>query len=226
LNYKAIDLTGSGTSLSGALPIANGGSGQTTKGPAFDALSPMTTNGDLITRAVGVNSRLAIGTSGQVLTVVGGLPSWATPSSSVLQIVSVSNVAFSSSAATTPFDDTIPQSSEGVQVLTVNITPSNNTSKLVVQGVIMASCPSADSLITSLFSGGVNAIYANMIAVGAGQLETIDVLHKFTPGSTSTLTMSIRVGCVVGAGINFNGDGGGRKFGGVSTCWMVITEYA
>lgn len=43
---------------------------------------PMTTNGDLITRAAGVASRVGIGTSGQVLTVSAGAPAWLTPASS------------------------------------------------------------------------------------------------------------------------------------------------
>ena len=40
--------------------IANGGTGQTTKTPAFNALSPLTTAGDLITYSGGNNIRLAV----------------------------------------------------------------------------------------------------------------------------------------------------------------------
>ena len=51
------------------VPIANGGSGQTTASNAFDALAPTTSSGDMIyrTAASGGNVRLAIGTPGQVL---------------------------------------------------------------------------------------------------------------------------------------------------------------
>jgi hypothetical protein len=64
---SAIDLTGVNTSLSGALPIANGGSGQTAKTAAFNALSPITTRGDLIVGGVaGTNQRLAIGAANTV----------------------------------------------------------------------------------------------------------------------------------------------------------------
>lgn len=41
------------------------------------ATTLMTANGDLITRAAGVPSALAIGSTGQRLTVVGGAPAWA-----------------------------------------------------------------------------------------------------------------------------------------------------
>ena len=70
-------ITYSGT----ALPIANGGTGQTTAGAAFNALSPITSVGDLII-GDGANSatRLAIGASTYVLTSNGTTATWSAPS--------------------------------------------------------------------------------------------------------------------------------------------------
>ena len=82
LSISGSPVTTSGTlalSYSGtALPVANGGTGQTTAGAAFNALSPITTSGDLII-GNGSNSatRLAIGTNGYVLTSNGTTASWA-----------------------------------------------------------------------------------------------------------------------------------------------------
>lgn len=45
---------------------------------SFDSSSPMTTDGDLITRASDAGTRLPVGTNGQVLAVVAGAPAWAT----------------------------------------------------------------------------------------------------------------------------------------------------
>jgi hypothetical protein len=73
---SAIDLTGANTSISGALPIANGGSAATTANGAFNAFSPVTTRGDLIYRNATVNARLAIGTANQVLKTDGTDPAW------------------------------------------------------------------------------------------------------------------------------------------------------
>jgi hypothetical protein len=68
-------------SITGTLPIANGGTGQTTAAAAFNALSPLTTTGDIIYEAsASTAARLPVGSTGQVLTVAGGIPSWATPS--------------------------------------------------------------------------------------------------------------------------------------------------
>jgi len=50
-----------------SVPIANGGTGQTTAIAAFDALSPLTTKGDLHTYDGTHNIRLPAGTNGQVL---------------------------------------------------------------------------------------------------------------------------------------------------------------
>lgn len=55
------------TALSTAVGIAKGGTGQTTKTEAFDALAPTTTVGDMIYHNGSDNIRLAKGTAGQVL---------------------------------------------------------------------------------------------------------------------------------------------------------------
>lgn len=82
LSITGSPITSSGTlaiSYSGtALPIANGGTGETTASAAFNALSPVTTTGDLII-GNGTNSatRLAIGANTYVLTSNGTTATWA-----------------------------------------------------------------------------------------------------------------------------------------------------
>ena len=64
------DVTITGGTISGlddAIAIADGGTGQTTKQDAFDALSPLTTEGDLITYDGVNNVRLGLGNAGEVL---------------------------------------------------------------------------------------------------------------------------------------------------------------
>ena len=74
-NATGLPLT---TGVTGTLPIGNGGTGQTTASAAFNALSPVTTTGDLII-GNGTNSatRLAIGANGYVLTSNGTTATWA-----------------------------------------------------------------------------------------------------------------------------------------------------
>jgi hypothetical protein len=56
------------TGVTGTLPIANGGTGQATANPAFNALAPTTAKGDLIVNTGSANAKLAVGTDGKVLT--------------------------------------------------------------------------------------------------------------------------------------------------------------
>lgn len=69
--------------IAGTLAIGKGGTGQTNKTDAFDALAPTTTDGDIIIRSGGDNIRLGIGSNGQILKLVSGLPAWANESSAV-----------------------------------------------------------------------------------------------------------------------------------------------
>ena len=71
------------TQVTGTLPIANGGTGQTTASAAFNALSPVTSTGDLII-GNGANSstRLPIGANNYVLTSNGTTAVWAVASGS------------------------------------------------------------------------------------------------------------------------------------------------
>jgi len=67
-----------GLNLGTAIGIASGGTGQTTASAAFNALNPMTTTGDMLYESSPTTAaRLPIGSTGQILTVAGGVPTWA-----------------------------------------------------------------------------------------------------------------------------------------------------
>ena len=89
-NVLSSSLTSVGTIATGTwngttIAIANGGTGATSATAAFDALSPMTTKGDIIYGGdSGTGTRLAKGADGQVLTLASGIPSWSYSSGSVV----------------------------------------------------------------------------------------------------------------------------------------------
>ena len=105
LSVAGSPITSSGTlavTLSGtALPVANGGTGQTTAGAAFNALSPITTTGDLIL-GNGTNSatRLAIGANGYILTSNGTTASWVAAASGGVTTFSAGTTGLTPSTAT------------------------------------------------------------------------------------------------------------------------------
>jgi hypothetical protein len=106
------NITGVGTLTAGSLgsgftavAIAQGGTGQATKTAAFDALSPNTTQGDIIYHNGTNNVRLAKGTAGQILTMNGGAtaPAWTTSAANYRTLVTLgSDVA---STASTSFQN-------------------------------------------------------------------------------------------------------------------------
>jgi hypothetical protein len=87
--------------ITGTVAVANGGTGQTTASAAFNALSPITSVGDLIL-GNGVNSatRLAIGSNGFVLTSDGTTASWAASTGGVTSF-SAGTTGFTPSTGTT-----------------------------------------------------------------------------------------------------------------------------
>jgi trimeric autotransporter adhesin len=94
--------TGTADNVTGTVAIANGGSGQTTASAAFNALSPITTTGDLIL-GTGVNtaSRLAIGSNGYLLTSNGTTASWVAAPISGVTTFSAGTTGLTPSTAST-----------------------------------------------------------------------------------------------------------------------------
>lgn len=99
-NATGLPLT---TGVTGTLPVANGGTGQTTASAAFNALAPTTTKGDLIASNGSSNVRVGVGTNGQVLiadsTAAAGV-SWSSTAASVSNVTASAPLA--SSGGTTP----------------------------------------------------------------------------------------------------------------------------
>lgn len=84
LTFSGGPITSTGTiTMAGTLAIANGGTSATSAAAAFNGLNPMTTTGDIIYEAsANTAARRAIGSTGNVLTVTGGVPVWAPPATS------------------------------------------------------------------------------------------------------------------------------------------------
>ena len=86
-SFTIIEIASGTPSFSLPLPVSSGGTGASTAAAAYNALSPMTTTGDIeYEQSAGVAARLAVGSAGQFLGVSGGVPAWsALPAGSVSQ---------------------------------------------------------------------------------------------------------------------------------------------
>lgn len=97
--------TGTAANVTGTVAIVNGGTGQTNKTAAFDALSPMSAAGDIIYGGTGgTGTRLAKGLAGQVLTMDAGAtaPVWAPTTGGTVTNVSGTLPVNVTSGTTTP----------------------------------------------------------------------------------------------------------------------------
>lgn len=229
LQWSDIDLTGVLSAISGALPIANGGTGNTTRQAAINALldKPGSTAGDMLYYNGTNYLRLPIGTALQGLRTNAGAtaPEWAT-TAGVLQMVSASTAAYSTSVAAIPYDDTIPTSSEGDSYLAASISATSTTTRLIITVHVPFVLSGAATFIASLIkSGTAPALSASAVTMGSGATGILAFQHVVVPGSTSSFTYTVRIGVTGGATAYLNGDSGGRQFGGVQRAWITIVEY-
>jgi len=105
--------------------------------------NPMTTTGDTIYSSSGSTpARLGIGSTGQVLTVAGGVPTWAAPAGGgkVLQVVQGTLTGTAQTTSTT-------MASSG---LTVSITPSSASSKVLILASISGVAKTGGNVNTAV----------------------------------------------------------------------------
>ena len=183
-----LNIGGNAANVTGTVAIANGGTGQTTKTAAFDALSPMTTAGDIIYGgASGTGTRLAKGTDGQVLTLSSGLPSWATPTG----ITALAAIGSSANANGATISGT-----------TLNLEPASSS----FGGIV--------TIGTQTFAGAKtfsSDIITNEVRVGKGVAGNTSntVLGKSALTATSTVTNQNILNTAIGVSAMQNASGTG-----------------
>lgn len=125
------------------------------------------------------------------------------------------------------WDDTIPQSGEGFEVLTQAITPKSTTNKLVIRAVLYVSDSVVNNIVGAIFQDSTaDALYANNLTGStATGMEVLTLEHIMTAGTTSATTFKVRVGGTIAGTTTINGSGGGRKLGAIPKSTITITEY-
>ena len=123
----------------------------------------------------------------------------------------------STSTAVWPWDNTIPQNNEGIETMTLAITPSNASNKLLIEAQQFMTNNTATELASiCLFQDSTaNAIACSMREQGSAnyQQQPIKFVHYMDAGTTSTTTFRIRVG---NGAFTHNHNGGTMTFNGVN----------
>lgn len=148
-------------------------------------------------------------------------------SGDTVQVQSVSSNAFVSTTAVIPGDDSLPQIGEGALLLTLPITPTKSTNRLVFEFACFSAPSAAENVTVALFEGaGPSAIFATLLYQhGANFYQQPNFVYSKIAGSTSALTYTVRYGGNAGALIAINGATVGRRLGGAASVNLVITEY-
>lgn len=131
-------------------------------------------------------------------------------------------------STTIPADDTIPQNTEGTEILTQAITPANANSKIIITASIEIRSPagSGGTFIGALFKDTTaNAVRASAVYCDAGGVSGhLTLIFEETAGSTSSRTYKFRGGPASAITMYYNGDASGRMFGGVSAVTLRVEE--
>ena len=144
-----------------------------------------------------------------------------------IQIVNTPNGSVATGTTTIPFDDTIPQNTEGNEYMTCAITPTNASSTLEIDVLWCGGSSVANYMAVCLFQDSTaNALAASWNAIYQANAPTsITIKYLMTAGTTSATTFKVRAGGITAGTTTFNGFGGNRHFGGVMASRITIKEY-
>jgi hypothetical protein len=204
--------------------VKDGASAIRTLGSSVDtttkALNPSTTLGDIEYRSAtaNTNTRLAIGTTGQVLTVAGGVPTWASAAGGGGKVLQVVQATYSTIVNTS-------STSYASTGLTASITPSATSSKVMIIVNMAASIQAADRRgIYTIFRGDTsgtdlsgNTSYGfSDASTGSGDSSSVyplSMAYLDSPSTASAQTYTVGV----------KSDGGGQigTYGNTSTILLL-----
>ena len=174
----------------------------------------------VVGRAAGAGTGVPAALTGTQLQAVLG-------AGTVVQWVTTSTTTKISSTSLIPADDTMPQNTEGVELLSLTITP-RFASSLILVWIHSVTRPSlADTPIVAMFQDSTaTALDATVATTGAGANHASRTDHCFSVAATNTSarTYKIRIGKTV-VGTIYNYESAADDFGGtVVLSRMVAAE--
>jgi hypothetical protein len=151
-----------------------------------------------------------------------------TGASKIVQVVNTTDVVYSSGTTVMPWDDTIPQNTEGDEHMSLAITPTNSSNNLLIEVQVLGSTSSGTHYVAALFqdstAGSLAAGWFTPVTTNTG--GNVVFTHFMAAGTTSATTFKVRCGPSGAATFNFNGYAGARKLGSVGVSSITITEIS
>lgn len=128
--------------------------------------------------------------------------------------------------AAIPFDDTIPQNTEGEEMLSTAITPTSPVNILVNDVKYNGTHADQTTVMIALFQdSGADAIGAAWNSVLASQAALqIALVDARRAATASQTTFKVRAGGITNGSVYMNGAAGNRYLGGVLASVHLVTE--
>jgi hypothetical protein len=153
--------------------------------------------------------------------------------SQTLQRAFASTGAVVSTTALIPYDDTIPQITEGGEALSIAFTPKRADSRIRIRAVLQIRAAAISKVRSgALFRAGVSdalgvsAAYGDDNAVPAAGLSPVVVEADIASPGTTAQTFSARFGPHTTGTAYLNGnDSGVRVYGGTYASFLEVEEY-
>ena len=174
------------------------------------------------------------GTSGQVLLSngSGAAPSFGSAGKTLIQVQVLQTGTAASGTTQIPYDNTIPQITEGTEFMTVTITPTSASSILEIRYQAYCSHSGANYLTGAIFRDSTaNALVAGACYVNGGDGTFLLIgQYRVAAGSTSATTFRFRMGQGNAGGTTYfnavSAISPSGMFGGVEGSYLAVYEYA
>jgi len=144
----------------------------------------------------------------------------------VVQVVNVQDATLATGTTVLPVDNTVPQNTEGDEVMTLAITPKSTTNKLQIEVVCQLSSSVINDLAAALFqdsTASALAAAATFQITATGRVQ-VALCYFMVAGTVSETTFKVRVGGPNAGTTSFNGALGAGLFNGVGYSSITITE--
>jgi hypothetical protein len=146
-------------------------------------------------------------------------------SGDIVQYTRTSDGAVSSTAATTSYNDTIPQITAGSQILSLSHVPRSACNLLKIDVQACWDTASSDDVTLHLHNGGANALVAASTSSNAASSgRTLELNYAYVANTASSISFTARIGSNAASGLTINGRATLRKLGGVSNTYMDVHE--
>lgn len=144
----------------------------------------------------------------------------------VVQQVTSLTTTSSSGTGTIAWDNSIPQNTEGDELMTLAITPTSATNRLIITFDAMMGASAANMTALALFQDATaNALYTTTQYMIATLQTHSSFTYSMIAGTTSATTFKVRAGASGGAGTTyFLTTGAGLKYGATPQGTLIITE--